>query len=78
MAKNPFEDTKTTTARSAYRAVEWAMMAKARGHFEAAEAWMKADSEGRDDRNFSEERRAELARKFPKAFKNGMMVLPEI
>jgi hypothetical protein len=55
---------------SGYRASEWADMARDRGHTEAAKAWEKVDREGWDDLHFSPERRAELARKNPGAFRD--------
>jgi hypothetical protein len=74
--KNPFGDANASGHKSGYHAWEWAMIARSRGHVEAAKAWEQADRDGWDDEHFSEERRAQLARENPKAFKpNGMMVL---
>jgi hypothetical protein len=55
---------------SGYRAREWAQMARDRGHNDAAKAWEQADRDGWDTLHFSPERRAELARKNPGAFRD--------
>jgi len=48
---------------SAYRACEWAAMARARGYLQAADAWDRADREGWDELHYSPERLREITEK---------------
>jgi hypothetical protein len=57
---------------SAYRASEWAMMARANGDKVKAKAWEDAERDCWDDHHFSLTRREELADKNPGAFGPGL------